>query len=182
MTIGDGRPRTVSYASTLEGQILLRKERSSSSANPEDRHYFLAGVQQGELTNNGNNDPDRTDWNQTIATHTWTLNSTASPFRWNTATGVTGAQMGADGYDPLNPSGQEMSGTDSRYSVRGGESLAQIAQSVWGDSSLWYVLASANGLSGNEALAAGQSLVVPDKVVSNTNRAGNWLNRNENKF
>ena len=90
--------------------------------------------------------------------------------------------MGADGYDPLNPSGQGMSGTDSRYQVRGGESLAQIAQSVWGDSSLWYVLASANGLSGNEALAAGQSLVVPDKVVSNTNRAGNWLNRNDNNF
>ena len=110
VTISDGRPRTVSFADSLGGQVLLRKERSSSAANPEDRHYFVSGVQIAELTNNGNNDPERIDWNQSVLTHTWTPNSTATPFRWNTTGGVTGAQMGTDGYDPLSPTGQGMSG------------------------------------------------------------------------
>ena len=63
VTISDFRPRTVSFANTLEGQVLLRKERSAAAADPEDRHYFAGGIQQGEITNNGNNDPDRVDWN-----------------------------------------------------------------------------------------------------------------------
>jgi LysM repeat protein len=173
-TIQDGRPRTVSFANTVDGKILLRKERSSSSANPEDRHYFLSGVQMGELTNNGNGDPERVDWNQAILQHTWAPSSTNTPFRWNNPGGYTGAQMGADGYDPLNATGQGMSGTDSRYQVRGGETLSGIAQAVWGDASLWYVLAQANGLSGDGNLVAGQSLVVPDKVISNTNNASTY--------
>ena len=34
------------------------------------------------------------------------------------------------------------------YTVRGGESLQQIAASLYGDSSLWYKIAEANGISG----------------------------------
>ena len=56
VTIQDGRARTVSFAGNADGQVLLRKERSAASANPEDRHYFSAGVQVAELTNNGNNE------------------------------------------------------------------------------------------------------------------------------
>jgi LysM repeat protein len=128
----------------------------------------------GELTNNGNGDPERVDWNQAILQHTWAPSSTNTPFRWNNPGGYTGAQMGADGYDPLNATGQGMSGTDSRYQVRSGDTLSGIAQAVWGDASLWYVLAQANGLSGDGGLVAGQSLVVPDKVVSNTNNASTY--------
>ena len=50
--------------------MLLRKERSAAAADPEDRHYFAGGIQHGEITNNGNNDPDRVDWNQSILTKT----------------------------------------------------------------------------------------------------------------
>ena len=174
VTISDFRPRTVSFANTLEGQVLLRKERSAAAADPEDRHYFAGGIQQGEITNNGNNDPDRVDWNQSILTKTWQSNTTPAPFRWNTTGGVTAAQMGAGGYDPLSATGQGMSGTDGRHTVRAGDTLASIAAARWGDASLWYVLAQANGLSANAALAAGQSLIVPDKVISNTNNASTF--------
>jgi hypothetical protein len=52
-----------------------------------------------------------------------------------------------------------MEGTDSRYSVREGDTLAGIAPQVFGDSSLWYMIAEANGLSGAQSLAAGTSLI-----------------------
>jgi nucleoid-associated protein YgaU len=50
--------------------------------------------------------------------------------------------------------------------VLAGDSLASIAQKLWGDSSLWYLLADANGLSFNQTLAAGQVLTIPDKVTN----------------
>src|SRR3712207_965827 len=49
-----------------------------------------------------------------------------------------------------------------------------IAASVWGDASLWYMIAEANGLSGSEALVGGSSLVIPDKVVNHRNNAGTF--------
>src|SRR5262249_13445580 len=52
------------------------------------------------------------------------------------------------------------------YTVNGGETLSSIAQSLWGDASLWWKLAQANGLSGSSALAEGQTLVIPTGVNS----------------
>ena len=50
--------------------------------------------------------------------------------------------------------------------MREGDTLQNIAASVWGDASLWYMLAEANGLSGAQGLAAGSSLIIPDKLVN----------------
>ena len=47
-----------------------------------------------------------------------------------------------------------------------GDTLRLIAQSLWGDSSLWYKLAQANGMNGDETLAAGRVLVIPQNVGS----------------
>ena len=52
--------------------------------------------------------------------------------------------------------------------ARGGETLQAVAASLWGDSGLWYKLAQANGLSGDAALSAGQTLRIPAGVVCNT--------------
>ncbi|MES2336814.1 MAG: hypothetical protein V4537_01810 [Pseudomonadota bacterium] len=50
--------------------------------------------------------------------------------------------------------------------MRGGESLSGLAQMLWGDASLWFKLAQANGLSGPDAvLTAGQQLNVPPGVM-----------------
>jgi hypothetical protein len=37
---------------------------------------------------------------------------------------------------------------------------------VWGDASLWYLIAQANGLNGSEPLVGGQSLILPDRVTN----------------
>ncbi len=57
------------------------------------------------------------------------------------------------------------------YTVRAGETLSSIAASLWGDASLWYRLAQANGLSGDAALMEGQSLRVSAGVMKNTHNA-----------
>ncbi len=169
--IADGRPRTVSFASAPGGQVLLRAERSAAAQNPIDQRYFVSGVQVGEITSNGNNDPERIDYAQSLRVRNWTSNPEAAPFRWNTQTGVPEATFGGAGFDPINPLSGGMAGTSGRYAVRDGDTLAGIAAGLWGDASLWYMLAEANGLSGSETLAAGTSLIVPSKVTNIRNNA-----------
>jgi YD repeat-containing protein len=173
--IADGRRRTVSFAYTPEGLVLSRKERSAASTNPEDQHYFLSGMQVGELTSNGNNDPETIDYGQTLVTRNWTNNPTAAPFRWNTSGGVTYGRFGPTaGYDAINPMGDGAQATDGQYVARGGESLQDIARNAWGDGSLWYLIAQANGMSGAETLVAGQSLILPDRVHNVHNNANTF--------
>ena len=47
------------------------------------------------------------------------------------------------------------------YTVQSGDTLQGIARKLWGDASLWYMLADANGISSNEGLGVGVSLSVP---------------------
>jgi LysM repeat protein len=90
-------------------------------------------------------------------------------------------QMGSDGkpnyidqgefgntYQQINSS--NAAGSTS-YTVRAGETLQSIAQTMYGDASLWYRIADANGLSSPSAsLPAGQRLSMPTQVggVHNT--------------
>ncbi|MCZ4324658.1 FG-GAP-like repeat-containing protein [Pseudomonas anguilliseptica] len=53
------------------------------------------------------------------------------------------------------------------YVVNAGDTLASIAQALWGDSRMWYVIADANGLGPSDALITGDSLKIPN-VVSST--------------
>jgi hypothetical protein len=46
--------------------------------------------------------------------------------------------------------------------------------SQWGDASLWYLIADANGLAGNAALAAGTTLTIPAKVTNVHNNAATF--------
>ncbi|WP_005034643.1 Ig-like domain repeat protein [Holophaga foetida] len=55
------------------------------------------------------------------------------------------------------------------YPVRSGESLESIALNAYGDASLWYLIAEANGLSSNQDLRVGQVLTIPTKVGSTHN-------------
>ena len=75
-------------------------------------------------------------------------------------------------YEPINASYPGPVG--SAYTVRSGDTLTSIAQSVWGDSAMWYLLAEANGLSGGEALVEGQVLVIPNKVTNIHNNANTF--------
>jgi hypothetical protein len=55
------------------------------------------------------------------------------------------------------------------YVVRGGETLRDVARSLYGDETLWYVIAQANGLTAPDGLAAGTTLKIPSVTrASNT--------------
>lgn len=54
------------------------------------------------------------------------------------------------------------------YVVQAGDSLKSIAQAVYGNSSLWYVIADANALAGDDDLALGQTLQIP-QVTTHAN-------------
>ena len=56
------------------------------------------------------------------------------------------------------------------YVVQAGDSLQSIAQAVYGNVSLWYVIAQANALDGNDDLAVGQRLTIPE-ITTNQNDA-----------
>jgi LysM domain len=55
--------------------------------------------------------------------------------------------------------------------VRKCDTLQGLAAGLYDDSTLWYKIASVNGLSGNNALIEGQSLTLPSGVIRNTNNA-----------
>ncbi|NVE01905.1 DUF2974 domain-containing protein, partial [Massilia sp. BJB1822] len=73
-----------------------------------------------------------------------------------------------------------LSGTDTQsnptvYVVqRDGENLGNIAKAVWGDERLWYMIAQANGLTGNEPLKAGQPLTIPVRLNTIYNGANTF--------
>ena len=75
-------------------------------------------------------------------------------------------------YDPINSYYQGAAG--GSYRVNQGDTLQRIAQSLYGDSSLWYKIAEANGLSAAAALVEGQTLVLPTGVLNSKNNAGTF--------
>ena len=54
----------------------------------------------------------------------------------------------------------------TQVQVQQGDTLKSLAQRVYGNENLWYVLADANGLQGDDALVAGSSLTVPEVKTS----------------
>ncbi|MDQ0045676.1 LysM peptidoglycan-binding domain-containing protein [Variovorax boronicumulans] len=71
------------------------------------------------------------------------------------------------GYQPIN--GNYPTGTPGSYSVGVSDTLETIAKGAYGDSSLWYLIADANGLSSNADLRAGQVLRIPAATSSANN-------------
>ncbi|WP_440533997.1 Ig-like domain repeat protein [Variovorax sp. YR566] len=75
------------------------------------------------------------------------------------------------GYQPIN--GNYPAGTPGTYAVGASDTLQGIAKNAYGDSSLWYLIADANGLGGNAELRVGQVLTIPAHV-SNSDNSGTF--------
>jgi hypothetical protein len=58
--------------------------------------------------------------------------------------------------------------------VHAGDTLTSIAMALWGDSSLWWMIADANGLSLNEPLIPNTVLTVPNKVTNIHNNSSTF--------
>ncbi len=68
-------------------------------------------------------------------------------------------------YDPIKIIGEAFpAAAVIDYVVRAGDTLQSIAAQVYGNPSLWFVIADANGLSGAEALKEGMHLKIPNTV------------------
>jgi len=68
--------------------------------------------------------------------------------------------------EPINA--PSLSAAPSTYIVQQGDTLQSIANAVWGDASLWWMIADANGLTAGK-LTAGVSLTLPTRanIVNN---------------
>jgi hypothetical protein len=158
--VSDGHPRTLLYQSDLTGQIIRRDQVGTA---PHEVHYYFDGIQIGDVSNNGAGSD--LDYAQEIADRV----ATQGGGQFHNGTNVAVAYANFDqSYDPLN--GYDANASSS-YTVVGGDTLQSIAQVVWGDGTLWYLIANANGLSGDDTLTAGMSLIIPNNVINVHNNA-----------
>ncbi len=66
------------------------------------------------------------------------------------------------------------SAAPSNYTVMRGDTLISIARSVWGDSSLWYLIAEANALGSPDSITEGMTLTIPNRVTNINNNASTF--------
>lgn len=148
--------RALRYVTNAEGLILKRDEIANLSVNKTHYWYYANGRKIGDVGNDGQS---REDYAQALQgdknVDRKTLYQRFKP--------VNTADFDQN-YEPINAN--YPSGTPGTYTVRTGDTLRTIASSLWGDGSLWYLLADANGLSGSATLTAGTTLVVPNKVTN----------------
>ena len=172
--INDDRDRTVSYVTDARGQVLSRKEVDNlSTGDPRQLSYYFDGLKVGEVSNNG---PAELDY--AVALNYRTANIPASsPWRYETHWSVADFDQS---YDPINPTSRG-SGPSGSYTVRDGDTLRSIAQMVWGDGAMWYLIADANGLNGTEMLVSGQSIAIPAKITNIHNNSETFRTYDPNK-
>nr|WP_272227477.1 LysM peptidoglycan-binding domain-containing protein [Methylophilus methylotrophus] len=171
--------RNIQYVTDAQGKILLREEvtgiiprpayryysetyNPGSVANKVNRYIYVDGKQVGEINNTG---PSRVDYVQSMAAR---KNQTGNYAGWQPITSADFDQS----YEPISPT--YPGPVAGNYTVRSGDTLQSIAQTLWGDGSLWYVLADANGLTAADPLVAGMQLTVPNKVTNVHNNAGTF--------
>ena len=168
--VADGLPKSVSYVLDGAGQIVRHDESRNSNpsaAAPHEVFYRFAGHQIGMIGNDGaGGNAGMVGYAQSVAERSRAAvavtASNAGLFRDGTSTGSAAAFDFAQSSEAINAY-QQGSGSGA-YTVQGGETLGGIAQAVWGDASLWYKLAEANGLTLNSPLLAGQQLRLPAGV------------------
>jgi hypothetical protein len=166
VAIDDGRDRTVTIVNDLNGQAIRRDEADLTSAgDPHEIWYRFGGRQLGYTGNNGTLE---TDYQTTAESRAVTQGTGA--FR-NGAT--LGASYGdfALGYAPVTSFSDAGGGA---HIVQAGETLSSIAANLWGDASLWYKLAEANGMTAATALSEGQQLRLPAGVMRSSHNAATF--------
>jgi len=149
VSIDDGRPRTVNFDVDQSGQIIRRREQDNnwSQGDPYELYYRFGGKQLGYIGNNGTLE---VDYRRSIELRTTSPGTGA--FRGGASSGTAYADFDQSGIAPITSYEQGAEG--GGYVVRSGDTLQGIAQQLWGDASLWYKLAQANGLSAGATLAA----------------------------
>jgi YD repeat-containing protein len=159
--------RVMTYQNDAYGQVLVREEKLGTTLGPRQLYYYFDGHRIGDVGNNGPA-PSLTDYAQALAVD---RNKPASKNGFRTGQPVASADFD-ENFQPINGSYPDQS--IQTYTVRSGDTLQSIAQAVWGDASLWYLIADANGMTASTALVANQTLAVPNKVANFHNNANTF--------
>jgi hypothetical protein len=130
--------------------------------NKVQRYYYVNGKRVGDVGSDGFS---RTDYAQAMASR----GTSKSDYKnWKP---VSSADFDQN-YEPISPI--YPGAVPSTYTIKSGETLQSIAQAVWGDASMWYLIADANGLASDTVLVAGQMLTIPNKVTNIHNNSGTF--------
>jgi YD repeat-containing protein len=151
--------RTVNYRNDAYGQVLVREEWDQGTLGPRQLYYYFNGHRIGDVGNNGTS-PNLVDYAQQLANDAGKLTNKAG-FRYG---GPVASADFDENYQPINASYPAM--TASTYTVQNGDTLQSIAQQLWGDASLWWLIADANGLTSASNLVTNQTLTIPNKVTN----------------
>ncbi|MDC5395740.1 hypothetical protein OHW68_18005, partial [Acinetobacter baumannii] len=127
--------RSATYINNSQGMVLQRNELINNTMNRYRNFYYVNGQRVGDLSNDG---PSREDYVQNLQNNRATATQ-AKDFK-----PISSADFDQN-FEPINA--QYPSSASTSYVVNNGDTLQSIALSVWGDASMWYMLADVNGLS-----------------------------------
>jgi YD repeat-containing protein len=147
--------RLLKYVNSFDGKVLVRKEETPRYTKQHNYFYFN-GIGIGDIGDDG---PSYRDY-ATVLADAQRKKSTSNEQEYRP---VIAADFDAN-YVPV---GRQSGVSSGSYSVQAGDSLMGIAAQLWGDKSLWYLLADANGLRGTERLAPGATLTLPNVTSTN---------------
>jgi hypothetical protein len=98
VSIVDGRPRTVSFVTDVNGMVLSRDENDNNPniGDPKQLHYYFNGIAVGDVSNDGTSN---VDYAQSIAEHTQVPG--AGPFQNGASSGSFSGDFDQS-YDAIN--------------------------------------------------------------------------------
>lgn len=151
--------RMLTYINGYDGKVLTRTE-ESPQALKKHRYFYYNGTGIGDIGDDG---PSYRDYATILADSQRKADSNKDKSKEEEYKPVYSADFDAN----FLPVDRQSGVTSGRYTVRKGDTLQTIAAAMWGDKSLWFMLADANGLRGTEALANGTTLSLPNLTSTN---------------
>ncbi|WEJ99467.1 MAG: LysM domain-containing protein [Candidatus Sphingomonas phytovorans] len=151
--------RVLSYRNDAYGQVLVREEKINNVLGARQLYYYFDGRRIGDVGNSGPS-PSLIDYAQELALD---RNAPRDKGGFRNGRPVESADFDQN-FQPINAS--YPGPVAAMYTARNGDTLQSIARAAWGDANLWYLIADANGLTGNATLVAGQALSIPNKVTN----------------
>ncbi|WP_322026153.1 LysM peptidoglycan-binding domain-containing protein [Burkholderia sp. BCC1977] len=150
--------RRFTYWTDGDGQVLQRDEIGNfNTARASHSYYYMGGHQVGNVGNDG---VDRIDYAREMANAAATQ---PGDDRWKRFTPANSADFDVN-YQPINS--LYPGAAPGSHTVRTGETFQSLAAAYYGDATLWYILADANGMDGADRLVAGTVLTIPNKVTN----------------
>ena len=149
--------RFIQYAVDQQGKVLARNQYEDDAfqaVQSSHNYYYFAGRSVGDV---GDDNAVARDYAQILAARQQSQTG-------NTLRPVTSADFDQN-FQPIGP--DYPGNAPGSYTVAyDGQTLQQIASDIWGDSSLWYLIADANGLTAERVLLANTVLTIPNVVTN----------------